>query len=73
MPIFILFLLLFIMVAIFALLIPSIWNLIVFAFNKIFNRAKIMDNKPHSNHQVRYLLLEDSHFQDETLYRLKKG
>ncbi|XP_060864608.1 glycogen debranching enzyme isoform X2 [Metopolophium dirhodum] len=38
---------------------------------KIQNKA--MDVKPQNNHKMRIVTLEDGHFQDETLYRLKKG
>lgn len=32
-----------------------------------------MDVKPQNNNKMRIVTLEDGHFQDETLYRLKKG
>lgn len=32
-----------------------------------------MNIKPHSNHQIRVITLENDNFKDETLYRVKKG
>jgi len=67
---------LFFFIAIFVLLsIPFQRNLIMllFGLDKLFSRDKTMNAKPHSNHEIRVLVLEDDHFQDETLYRLKKG
>lgn len=42
-------------------------------FNNLFYRNTTMNIKPHSNHQIRVLTLEDDQFKEETLYRLKKG
>lgn len=66
-------LVIFMIVAIVTLLIPSIYNLIIGGFSKLFFRDKTMDIKPHCNHQVRVLTLEDGRFQDDILYKLKKG
>jgi len=69
-----LFIALFIIIAIFVMLIiPFIYNLTIILFTKIFSRNKVMDVKPPSNHKMRIVTLEDGHFQDETLYKLKKG
>lgn len=64
---------LFIVVSMFVLLIPTLCYLITLGFNKIFHRDKTMDTEQYNNDQVRVLTLENDHFQDETLYRMKKG
>jgi len=64
----------FVIIAIFMMLIiPFVWNFTIILLNKIFSRNKAMDAKPKSNHKMRIVTLEDGHFHDETLYRLKKG
>lgn len=74
MSILLLFIAIFVTIAIFMMLIiPFIWNLTILLFTKIFSRNKAMDVKPQNNHKMRIVTLEDGHFQDETLYRLKKG
>lgn len=64
---------LFVVVSMFVLLIPTLCYLITLGFNKIFRRDKTMDTEPHDDNQVRVLTLENDNFQDETLYRMKKG
>lgn len=74
MSILLLFIALFVIIAIFMMLtIPFVHNLIIILFTKIFSRNKVMEVKPSSNHKMRIVTLEDGHFQNETLYRLKKG
>lgn len=74
MSILLLFIALFVIIAIFMMLIiPFVYNLTIILFTKIFSRNKVMEVKPPSNHKMRIVTLEDGHFQNETLYRLKKG
>lgn len=46
---------------------------LTYVLTKMFFRYKTMGTKSCNNHQIRILTLEDNQFQDETLYRLKKG
>lgn len=73
MSIFLLFLAFFFILVIYFLLNGFNYNLIMFGITKIFFRNKTMDIKPQNNHQIRVLTLEDGHFQEETIYQLKKG
>lgn len=66
-----LFLLIFIPIAV--LFILTLCYLIMFKLTNVFYRDKTMDVKPSGDHQIRILTLEDGHFQEEVLYRLKKG
>lgn len=45
----------------------------MYGFTKLFYRNKSMDVKPCSDHQIRVFTLEDGQYQEDTLYRLKKG
>jgi len=68
------FIALFVIIAIFMMLIfPFVYNLTIILFTKIFSRNKVMEVKAPSNQKMRIVTLEDGHFQNETLYRLKKG
>jgi hypothetical protein len=69
----ILSLIVFMIFTFFFLSIQSLSDLLTFGFTKLFYRDRAMDVKPPNNHQVRVLTLENGYFQDNTLYRLKKG
>lgn len=73
MIILLLFLIIFMIVSIFFLSIRPICDVITFGLTKLFYRDRAMDIKLPNNHQVRVLTLENGYFQDNTLYRLKKG
>lgn len=73
MIILLLFLSILMIVIIFSLLIRPICDLVTFGYTKLFFRDRAMEVKPLNNHQIRVLTLENNCFQEDILYRLKKG